>query len=64
MRRALVLTDESARHSFRASLPPKLRKLAFVRRLWSAQGSRSGWRVNSADVSYCGCIVAVSMFIA
>ena len=69
MRRALVLTDESARHSFRASLPQKLRRLASVRRLWSAQGSRSSWRLNNADLSYfaasfCGGIVAVSTFIA
>lgn len=26
MRRSLVLTDESARHPFRASLPPHVRK--------------------------------------
>lgn len=44
MRRALVLTDESARHPFRASLPGHSRR-APVRAVRTAD-----WRLTASDV--------------
>lgn len=44
MRRALVLTDESARHPFRASLP------AHVGREPAAVGRTTDWRLTASDV--------------
>jgi hypothetical protein len=63
IRRALVVTDETARHPFLASLPPH------VRRLPEADKSRRTWRITTQDVkeflmAYCACFVAVSAFIA
>ncbi len=63
MRRALVLTNESARHWFRASLPQ--RRLAF------ADVPASGtidWRLTAADVrgmatTYFATLAAVLAFI-
>ena len=44
MRRALVLTDESARHPFRAVLPGHLRKA-------DAPASKAnGWRLTTGDI--------------
>jgi len=62
VRRALVLTDESARHPFRASLPPHVRKFAEPRLV------RRSWRLDAGDLkdfllAYCACFVAVSSFI-
>jgi hypothetical protein len=44
MRRALVLTDESARHPFRASLPQRLRRepVSVVR--------TTDWRLTTSDM--------------
>lgn len=44
MRRALVLTDESARHPFRASLPASLRRepVGMVR--------TTDWRLTASDI--------------
>lgn len=62
-RRALVLTDESARHPFLASLPPHVRDLR-------KEGRRQPtWRVTAQDLkeflmAYCACFFAVSAFIA
>jgi hypothetical protein len=65
MRRSLVLTDESARHPFRASLPPHCREERH-----EVAEPRVPWR-NSlfADVrgfaqTYCACLFAVMAFIA
>ena len=64
MRRSLVLTDESARHPFRASLPPHWRE----HRHENAE-PRVPWREQIfADVrgfaqAYFGCFVAVAAFI-
>ncbi len=44
MRRALVLTDEAARHPFRATLPPH------IRRGLEAEPPRSRWALNADDV--------------
>lgn len=64
MRRSLVLTDEIARHPFRATLPPRVRALAAddIER-------RVPWREQLfADVrgfaqAYCACFLAVATFI-
>nr|WP_137676004.1 hypothetical protein [Parerythrobacter lutipelagi] len=63
MRRSLVLTDDSARHSFLASLPPHVRKGE------AAQAARPWLRITKEDwtgflTAYIGCFVAVSIFIA
>lgn len=61
-RRALVLTDESARHPFLASLPPH------VRGSWTTERVGTSWRITTQDVkefmmAYCACFFAVSAFI-
>lgn len=62
-RRALVITDESARHPFLASLPPHIRGEAhFAPPQWT-------WRITVQDVkdfllAYCACFLAVTAFIA
>lgn len=63
MRRALVLTDETARHPFLASLPPHVRQGTPPRK------ARPGWRLTAADLrgffgAYLACLVAVSIYIA
>jgi hypothetical protein len=63
MRRSLVLTDESARHPFLATLPPH------VRRGTMPVLARPGWGLGVDDVrtfliAYCACFMAVSVFIA
>jgi hypothetical protein len=63
MRRALVLTDEAARHPFRAQLAPHVRKLDRVGARWFE------WRITTQDakdflLAYCACFLAVSAFIA
>ncbi len=65
MRRSLVLTDEAARHPFRASLPPHVAALAA-----DDLDHRLPWRDRLlADVrgfaqAYCACLLAVTAFIA
>jgi hypothetical protein len=65
MRRALVLTDEAARHPFRASLPPHWREdrdeLAEPRVLWRTVLARD---VRGFAQAYCACFFAVLAFIA
>jgi hypothetical protein len=67
MRRSLVLTDETARHPFRASLPPHWRSE-------QNEGPEKSvpWRVrlglSSEDVrgfllAYTSCLVAVTTFL-
>lgn len=63
MRRSLVLTDDSARHPFLASLPPH------VRRCEEPVPSRMPWRFTADDLrafllAYGACFVAVSLYIA
>ena len=63
MRRSLVLTDETARHPFLASLPPHIRKGGEPLRL-----RKPGW-FELSDLrdflsAYCACFIAVSLFIA
>ncbi|WP_454599013.1 hypothetical protein [Qipengyuania sp. SM2507] len=44
MRRSLVLTDETARHPFRASLPPH------VRQIEESDPRPQSWRLTASDV--------------
>jgi hypothetical protein len=62
MRRSLVLTDETARHPFLASLPPHVRGAS------APIPSRPGWAITQDDVrgfvsAYFACLVAVAIFI-
>lgn len=63
MRRALVLTDESARHPFRASLAPQWREYRH-----ELAEPRVPWRALMADVrgfaqAYVACTLAITAFI-
>lgn len=63
MRRALVLTDESARHPFLANLPPHVRKGAEPLPLGP------GRAITREDLTgffgaYIACLLAVMIFIA
>jgi len=63
-RRYLVLTDEAARHPFRASLPPHVRQ-----QLSDTPEPKRGWRLSRQDwrqflTTYCAGFVAVTMFIS
>lgn len=62
MRRSLVLTDESARHWFRASLPPH------VKRNLHPIPAEALWRLTMADVrgvasTYIAATAAILVFI-
>ncbi|PLK25707.1 hypothetical protein C0V78_01485 [Novosphingobium sp. TH158] len=62
VRRALVLTDETARHPFLMRLPPH------VRRGSDAKPARPQWRLSSEDVkqflmAYSACFLAVSAWL-
>jgi len=62
MRRSLVLTDESARHPFRATLPPH------ICRGGMAPASRPSWVISRDDIhgfvgAYFACLAAVAVFI-
>jgi len=63
MRRALVLTDDSAGHPFLASLPPHIRQgVAPVK-------ARPTWKISRTDVrsffgAYFACFVGALIFIA
>ncbi len=62
-RRSLVVTDETARHPFLASLPPHVRhggQPLALRRGWNLK--RSDWR--DFLFAYCASFVAVMLFIA
>jgi hypothetical protein len=63
-RRYLVLTDEAARHPFRASLPPHVREPISDRpvqaRSWRL--SRQDWR--QFLTTWCAGFVAVTLFIS
>jgi hypothetical protein len=65
MRRALVLTDESARHPFRASLPPHWREerheTAEPRVPWRKQAFVE---VRGFAQAYSACFVGILTFIA
>jgi hypothetical protein len=61
VRRALVVTDEAARHPFLMSLPPH------VRRGTQPVPARQPWRINAQDtkeflMAYCACFLAASAY--
>ena len=63
-RRYLVLTDEAARHPFRASLPPHVRQP-----LSDTPVPTRGWRLSRQDwrqflTTYCAGFIAVTLFIS
>ena len=63
MRRSLVLTDETARHPFRASLPPHARRPEEI------HTQIQSWRLTASDVrgvatTYFATFAAVLAFIA
>ena len=63
MRRALVLTDEAARHPFRATLPPHVRAGNSPRR------PRPRWSLSQDDLrgflaAYVASLVMIGVFIA
>jgi hypothetical protein len=63
MRRSLVLTDETARHPFRASLPPHVRRAA-----GRDEAETGAWRLSLSDVrgfasAYVSCVVGITAFI-
>ena len=73
MRRALVLTDETARHPFRASLPPHVCRPVkghpVTGRPVTGRPVKTRWRPSVQDVkefllAYCACFIAVSVFIS
>lgn len=62
MRRALVVTDETARHPFLASLPPHVRHGRAL-----AAPPKQAW-FSAKDLreflmAYCACFMAVSAFL-
>ncbi|MFN3517110.1 MAG: hypothetical protein ACK4YM_08125 [Novosphingobium sp.] len=62
-RRSLVLTDETARHPFRAQLPPHVlrgtRPLALPGRRWFSMDD-----LRDFLLAYSACFLAVSLYIA
>lgn len=65
MRRALVLTDETARHPFLASLPPHVRHAAATQpatRRWSMGATAQD--VRQFLMAYCACFTAALVFVA
>ena len=63
-RRSLVLTDETARHPFLASLPPHVRRGTEPLQLLRSPRWLSLDSVREFLIAYCACFVAVSAFIA
>jgi hypothetical protein len=69
MRRSLVLSDEAARHPFRASLPPHVRALTVedqvqARVPWRVRLGLEAQDVRGFLMTYCACLLAVTTFIA
>jgi hypothetical protein len=62
MRRALVITDETARHPFLASLPPHVRAAQAPR-----MAHKAPWftlrDLQDFLMAYCACFLAVSTFL-
>lgn len=63
MRRALVVTDEAARHPFRMSLPPHVRRGAEPVRTERSAGI-TAQDVKEFLMAYCACFVCVSAFVS
>jgi hypothetical protein len=63
-RRALVLTDESARHPFRITLPPHVCAM-LARETWAGSFKATLQREwHSVATTYCAAFCAVSVFFA
>ncbi|WP_404481937.1 hypothetical protein [Novosphingobium sp. BL-52-GroH] len=67
-RRALVLTQESARHWFRRSLPPHVLADPLPADAENVEAERR-WRLSGGDwrgflSAYCASVVAIGLFIA
>ena len=61
MRRSLVLTHETARHPFRASLPPHVFEFRVEARVpWRDQLRQDA---RGFAQTYCACLLAVSAFL-
>jgi hypothetical protein len=63
-RRALVITDDAARHPFLASLPPHVRKTGEVRVIHRKKPTTSGNSIRDFLMNYCACFAAIAVFIA
>jgi hypothetical protein len=62
-RRSLVMTDETARHPFLASLPPHLRRGGTA----IAMPRKRGFSLDDLRdflMAYCACFLAVTVYIA
>ncbi len=66
MRRTLVLSDESARHPFRASLPMAWRQVDEVenRLSWRLRFALDARDARQFAANYVACFLAVTAFIA
>jgi len=69
MRRSLVLTNETARHPFRASLPPHVTAISRDGHVEKKVPWRLRMGLDATDMrgflnSYCACLVGVGTFIA
>ena len=64
MRRDLVLTDEAARHPFRASLPPSFRRRTEVEPTvpWRQRLMLESKDVKEFAATYCACFIAATVF--
>jgi hypothetical protein len=62
MRRSLVITDETARHPFLASLPPHVRRGTKPLER-QPRGLVSARDLRDFLMAYCACFIAVSTFI-
>lgn len=65
-RRALVLTDDTARHPFLQSLPPHVRRI--VPDVEDEPAPQLGWKLTAADVrqftmAYVATFIAVTVFL-
>ena len=63
MRRSLVVSDESVRHPFRASLPPHLRRQLVTLRC-SGRWSVAVQDAKEFLMAYCACFLAISLYIS
>ena len=63
MRRTLVLTDETARHPFLASLPPHVRR---GEKPTPIKRAKASWLRDLRDflAAYCASFIAISLYIA
>ena len=69
MRRSLVLTDETARHPFRASLPPHVRQPEESAKAILVRKPARRWGLTMQDLrdfmtAYSACLVAALIFVA